>query len=324
METEEILSVVGPKNIKFRSNGIKLQERWKGQEGAKRVEEINDYYAMGQNLTLNSVPEVIDHLAIRDYPALHQYNGKRRLGAIFVPDSYNPKKPTMVYVDKERKPKSSTKKDFTDAVGDKAERSVYEVLKATMTHKKFKGSVLVIQDLNMLEIDPLKRQRRHDREMDFLIVHKELSCVINIEVKNSLFYLRRLEVQQQLTENHQFFQDWFGADISSKWTWISMVYTEQAFPEDVKDTLEKNEFIASGRQAFKEKLLKILSRPQINTPVSEFKLICKYLLFCSPAKPLPIGMASIKCEIWSKLWRNKDRSRTSKSGVFQLLNKGRP
>ena len=294
METEEILSVVGPKNIKFRSNGIKLQERWKGQEGAKRVEEINDYYAMGQNLTLNNVPEVIDHLAIRDYPALHQYNGKRRLGAIFVPDSYNPKKPTMVYVDKERKPESSTKKDFTNAVGDKAERSVYEVLKATMTHKKFKGSVLVIQDLNMLEIDPLKRQRRHDREMDFLVIYKELSCVINIEVKNSLFYLRRLEVQQQLTENHQFFQDWFGADISSKWTWISMVYTEQAFPEDVKDTLEKNEFIASGRQAFKEKLLKILSRPQINTPVSEFKLICKYLLFCSPAKPLPIGINQVR------------------------------
>ena len=73
-----------------------------------------------------------------------------------------------------------------------------------------------------------------------------------------------------------------------------MVYTEQPFPEELKDTFEKNEFIASGRQELKKKLLNILSGQQINTPVSNFKLICKYLLFCSPAKPLAIGLNQVK------------------------------
>ena len=290
----DLLAVVGPQTIDFRADGVKLDDRWKGEDGAKRIEEINEYYAMGQSLTLKNVLEVVDFLTLRDYPELYDYNGKRRLGSIFVPDSYNPRKPNMVFVEKDNKPKERTKKDFTDAVGDMAERSVYEVLKATFNHKKFKGSVLVIQGLNMLEIDPLKRQVLHDREMDFLIVHKESSTVINIEVKNSLSYWQRSSVHGQLIENHRFFEDWFGADISPKWTWVSMIYTEQAFPEDLKVAFEKNEFIASGRPAFKEKLLNILSKQQINTPVSDFKLICKYLLFCSPAKPLAIGMNQIK------------------------------
>ena len=294
-ESNELLSAVGPKEINDRS-GIKLEERWTDEEGANRVEQINDFYAMGQNLKLNSVPEVVDTLTIRDYPDLYKYNGKKRLGAIIVPDSYNPAKPTMVHVDKDKLPQERTKNDFKDAVGDMAERSVYEVVKATFTHKKFKGSVLVIQGLNMLSIDPKKRRQKHDREMDFLIIHKELSCVINIEVKNFLGKLQRKKIKQQLIENHQFFEDWFGSDISSKWTWISMVYSEQAFPEDLKGeiaALSRNDFIASGPSALKEKLLKILSRPLINTPISDFKLISKYLLFCSPAKPLPIGMNQV-------------------------------
>ena len=293
-ETNELLSNVGPKDINFRSAAIKLEERWSGEEGAKRLEEIDDYYAMGQSLTLNSVPKVIDFLAIRDYPDLYNYNGKKRLGAIFVPDSYNPVNPTMVYIDKEKLPEERTKKDLTDAVGDMAERSVYEVLKASFTHKKFKGSVLVIQGLEMLAIDPKKRHHKHGREMDFLIIHRELSCIINIEVKNSLGLLPRKKVKLQLIENHQFFEDWFGADISSKWTWVSIVYTEKPFPDELKDAFEKNEFIASGKQELKKKLLKVLSGHQINTPISDFKLICKYLLFCTPAKPLAIGLNQTK------------------------------
>ena len=297
-ETNELLSVLGHKEINFRSAGIRLEERWKGEEGAKRVEEINDYYAMGQSLKLNSVPKVVDYLAIRDYPDLYSYNGKKRLGAIFVPDSYNPVKPDMVYVDKAKVPMERTKNDFIDAVGDMAERSVYEVLKATFTNKRFKGSVLVIQGLEILAIDPKKRQRIHDREMDFLIIHKELSCVINIEVKNYLGQLQRKKVKQQLIENHQFFQDWFGADINPNWKWISMVYVEEAFPEELRDAYENSEFIASGRKSLKKKLRKnlrnVLPVQQINTPVSDFKLICKYLLFCSPAKPLAIGMNQVK------------------------------
>ena len=266
-ETNELLSNVGPKDINFRSAAIKLEERWSGEEGAKRLEEIDDYYAMGQSLTLNSVPKVIDFLAIRDYPDLYNYNGKKRLGAIFVPDSYNPVNPTMVYIDKEKLPEERTKKDLTDAVGDMAERSAYEVLKASFTHKKFKGSVLVIQGLEMLAIDPKKRHHKHGREMDFLIILRELSCIINIEVKNSLGLLPRKKVKLQLIENHQFFEDWFGADISSKWTWVSMVYTEKPFPDELKDAFEKNEFIASGKQELKKSCLKFCLDTK-STPLS--------------------------------------------------------
>ena len=178
-----------------------------------------------------------------------------------------------------------------------AERSVYEVLKSTFTHKKFKGSVLVIQGLTFLQINPKQRQRKLDRELDFLVIHKELSCVINIEVKNYLGYWQRPKVNQQLIENHQFFEDWFGADISPKWTWISMVYSEKALPEELSTFITNNDcadYIASGRQDLKSKILKILSRNQFNTPVSEFKMICKYLLFCLPTKPLPIGINQVR------------------------------
>ena len=293
-EKDELLTVVGPKDINFRSSGFKLEERWINKEGAKKVEEISDHYAMGQSLKLNNVPKVIDCLAERDYPDLYNYNGKKRLGAIIVPDSYIPVKPTMVYVDKTKVPMERSKKDFTDAVGDTAEKSAYEVLKATFTNKRFKGSVLMIQGLEILAIDPMKRQCKYDQEMDFLIVHKELSCVINIEVKNFLGHWQRKNVKEQLMQNHQFFEDWFGADISSKWKWVSMVYTEQPFPEELKAAFEQNDFIASGRPALKQKLLKLLSGKQINTPVSDYKLICKYLLFCVPAKPLAIGVNQVK------------------------------
>ena len=288
--TKELLAEVGPKKIKTRS-GLKLEDRWHGKEGDKRVKEINDFYAMGQGLTLRSVPEVIEFLVIRDYPELYKYNGKKRLGSIIVPDSYNPAKPTMVYVERGKVRETGTQNDLKNAVGDMAERSVYEVLKSTFTHKKFKGSVLVIQGLNMLEIDPQKRRHKHDREMDFLVILKDQSSILNIEVKNYLGKVQMKKVKQQLIENRQFFEDWFGADISPKWTWISMVFAEKSLHHE---DLEKNDFIAFGRQALKEKLLKILANPQINTPVSEFKLVCKYLLFCSPAKPLPIGINQMK------------------------------
>ena len=78
-ETSELLSVAGPKEISFRSgSGLKLEERWNGGEGAKKLEEINDFYAMGQSLKLNSVPEVVNYLTMRDYPNLYDYNGKKK------------------------------------------------------------------------------------------------------------------------------------------------------------------------------------------------------------------------------------------------------
>ena len=61
-EKSELLSVVGPKDISFGfGSGIKLDERWNDGEGAKRVQEINEFYAMGQSLKLDSVPEVVDY-----------------------------------------------------------------------------------------------------------------------------------------------------------------------------------------------------------------------------------------------------------------------
>ena len=288
----ELCAAVGPRKVNYRTD-VKIEERWKNDEMArKNIIGSNDYYTMGQSLTLKNVPDVIDYMVIRDFPDLQKYNGKKRLGCIFVPDSYIPAAPNMVYVDQDRPKAERSKGDYDKAIGDLAERSTYEVLKSIFTHKKFKGSVLVIQGLNLLQIDPQKRLKKHDRELDFIVVYKELSCIINIEVKNYLGKLQRKKVKQQLNENQQFFEDWFGADISSKWTWHSMVYSEKAFPGGIERCNVCDKYIATGKVDLKEKLLKILSNSQINTPVSEFKLICKYLLFCSPAKPLPIGQAS--------------------------------
>ena len=73
-----------------------------------------------------------------------------------------------------------------------------------------------------------------------------------------------------------------------------MVYSEKPFPDGIARCKLCDDFIATGKLDLKDKLLKILSQTQINTPVSEFKLICKYLLFCSPAKPLPIGINQLR------------------------------
>ena len=46
MEAEvfsELLQIVGIKHINFRYAGMKLEERWIGDEGTERLEEINDF-----------------------------------------------------------------------------------------------------------------------------------------------------------------------------------------------------------------------------------------------------------------------------------------
>ena len=161
-EANVLCGVVGPKELQIRTD-IKLEDRLKNDGKALNSE----YYTIGQNVTLKNVSEVPDYLMLRDFPELYNYTGKNRLGSIFVPDSYIPASPHMVYADKDNLPKGKTKSDFDRAIGDMAERSTYEVLKALFTHKKFKGSVLVLQGLNMLQIDPEKRRRKHNRELDF-------------------------------------------------------------------------------------------------------------------------------------------------------------
>ena len=294
-DINELCLTVGRKMISARSK-TRLEDRWKNDEDDKLLQDLSDVYTLGQDLTLSSVPEVVDFLTLRDFPQLLEFEDGY-LGPIFIPDSYIAARPTIISVDKGNLPAERSNDDLAKAIGDLAERTVYELLKEIFTDSEFQGSVVVIQGLDMLQINPNQRLRKHNREIDYLIIYKELGLIINIEVKNKLGPLAftRKKVKQQLLENQDFFEEWFGADLSpDEWTWYSFVYSEENFPDDMAICEMCDRFIASGRDDLKKKLQKILTLNSANVPNEEFKLIVKYLVFCTPTKPLPIGTRHIK------------------------------
>ena len=123
---------------------------------------------------------------------------------------------------------------------------------------------------------------------------------MNIEVKNHLNDFKKElddessidKAKRQVKENKEFLEDWLGADISDKWQFISMVYTLE-LDENIRSCDDCKLFIARGKEELFINLqniyLQIINRDFVKIPPSEFKLIARYLLFCSSVVALPIG-----------------------------------
>ena len=106
-----------------------------------------------------------------------------------------------------------------------------------------------------------------------------------------------------MKENLIFFQEWFGADISDNWRFVSIVFTMN-LEESLRSCDYCKLFINHGEDELYYAIFRIhyytwLSNivksflTKLNclfkVPVEEFKTISKYLLFCSPVLALPIG-----------------------------------
>ena len=273
-----------------------LEQRWATEYDQELVKH---YYHFGQNLTMASIPKTADTLLKRDYHHIFDYPKKKEpLGTIRVPESYLPVCPQIQSLDletlklssKEMSPEDKMKLAFSriKAVGDMAERSVYDVLKEFFKDD-IPETVLIIQSVNMLQIDPYERQFKHHREMDFLIVHHDLGLIVNIEVKNSLNEHSLNKVGHQLQENHEFFADWFANDINPNWKYIAMVYVEQNLEESMKPC--RHNCAAFGKVELRKKLKQIFHQTwnSKGIPAIDFQFMAKYLLFSSQAIPLPFG-----------------------------------
>ena len=256
-------------------------------------------YNFGQNTTTDRTSEAAKFRLERDFKEIHDFKDKSKpLGLISVPIGFIPAKPNILSLDKNLlklslKAKNVSKEDqkkFQDdrnkAVGDVAERSVYDTLKSF--YKDRKETVLFIKNLHMLQVDGTARTIANNREIDFIVVHYDLALIINIEVKNSFGLLQAQRAKVQLEENKLFIEDWFSEDISSEWKYLSVLYVEQEISK--ADKVLSGKYLISGKNEMSEFMKELHNeRPKVKVPAKDFKFLAKYLLYCTSTIQLPIG-----------------------------------
>ena len=207
----------------------------------------SEKYLMSQNVVESNIPILVDTLLKRDCPEIFYWDGIKLIAPVFVPTGFVPKfskiidhndtenlkeKLKQMLLDGEinEEEEANLIKDQEKAVGDMAEREVYDVLQDFC--KTMPGTFLIIKSLDMINADPEKRVKKGGREIDFLVIDGTHGTIMNIEVKNHLTnFKKKLEdessidkAKRQVEENKEFLEDWLGADISEKWQFISMVY----------------------------------------------------------------------------------------------------
>ena len=256
-------------------------------------------YNFGQNTTTDRTSEAAKFRLERDFIEIHDFKDKSKpLGLISVPIGFIPAKPNIVSLDKnllklslkaENVSKEDQKKfqdDRTKAVGDIAERSVYDTLKSF--YKDRKETVLFIKNLHMLQVDGTTRTIANNREIDFIVVHYDLALIINIEVKNSFGILQAQRAKVQLEENKLFIEDWFSEDISNDWKYLSVLYIEQEISK--ADKVLNTKYLISGKNEMSKFMEELHNeRPKVKVPAKDFKFLAKYLLYCTSTIQLPIG-----------------------------------
>ena len=227
---EEIKVDESKSERKSRKNANKKDKK-KTKDLAKMKHKIIEKYLMGQNVIESNIPDLVDTLLKRDAPKIYHWDGKKLLGPTFVPPGFVPKYPKIIdhKDDKNLKERLGLMKDMGEitqseidkltkdqtrgAVGDMAERAAFDVLQDFF--KKMPGTFLVIQGLKMINIDPVKREQKSEREMDYLVIDGTYGIIINIEVKNHLSEeVKPFETEssieaakRQVEENKEFLED---------------------------------------------------------------------------------------------------------------------
>ena len=297
-----LCSIIGTNKLTSK-NFVRLEDRWRHLPDLELEEHVT--YHFGQNVFTNEVPQAAEMLIKRDYKKIYDFSSdSESVGLTIVPESFIPVCPNIQSLDRrlmemslyhecaegDEETHMQYEKDFAKTVGDMAERDVYDFLKEFYSNNNDK-TVLVIKGLEMMHADQSQR-RKHGRQMDFIIVDYDSARIINVEVKNTLTAKTLQKVKKQLQENKAYFEDWFTCDISAKWSFTSAVYVNNLRPELESQCPECWKYLLVGKGKLKaafESIYNSSKWKQMYVPEEDFRLLAKYLLFCSPALPLPIG-----------------------------------
>ena len=184
-ESEEQKPKANKGNSKKKKND-KKNHRKMAIRKYKIMEKYNnsEKYLMGQNIVESNIPSLVDTLLKRDCPEIYYWDGKKLIGPVFVPTGFVPKfskiidhndiknlkeKLKQMLLDGEinEAEEASLIKEQEKAVGDMAEREVFDVLQEFC--KTMPGTFLIIKDWDMINVDPEKRVKKGGREIDFLV-----------------------------------------------------------------------------------------------------------------------------------------------------------
>ena len=295
-------------------------------------ERIKRFYHLSQDCTENDIMKVLNYLLLRDYPDIFHLTDNAYLlkQVICVPLEYLPRVPTIPVLDQSKLKQSlmadsqlpedkklsaeTTKTNYSKyqlsmAKEDSVEKTVFKVLKQFFS--ALNQNVVIINGIEMERINPERRQ--DSREMDLVVINHSLGLIMNIECQYSLNRgqtkrqgkkkngqprpSKMENLQEKLDANKKFFDDWFGADISDKWKFVSIFYCEELdFPGNCPPYAQCNhccQYLAKGEANLKQLLEGIVQRNQIHNPVipvEEFKTLVMFLLYCSTKFQLPIGL----------------------------------
>ena len=312
----------GPPSARKQRVGPNIElEEARSQLSEATIEEImrkiKQFYHLGQGFTEDDIIKVLNFLLLRDYPDIFNLTDYAYLlkKVICVPLEYIPRVPTIPVLDQSKLKQSlmadsqlpedkklsaeAMKTNYSEyqfgmAKGDSVEKTVFKVLKEFFGDKD--QNVVIINGIEMERINPERKQQ--SREMDLVVINHIRGLIINIECQSKLNQgqckggqkSKMAKLQEKLDANKKFFDDWFGADISDKWKFVSIFYCEELGYAQCNQCCH---YLAKGETQLKQILEGIVQRnpiPNPRIPVEEFKTLVKFLLYCSAKFQLPIGL----------------------------------
>ena len=82
----------------------------------------------------------------------------------------------------------------------------------------------------MLQPNLEKRRQQNQQEVDLVILDYNSKTIYVIEVKTTLNEEQMSKVQEQLPDYKDFFDEWFGSDVSQEWKFKSLAFCLQVQP----------------------------------------------------------------------------------------------
>ena len=188
------------------------------------------------------------------------------------------------------------------------ERDVFDFLKDFLKFNEYATILIHGNELPQLHTEGKKKQ-----EMDFLIINYHRQYILNIEVKHSLNKKAHKagttteKVIDQLNNNKSILKSAFRSDLKGEWDIYSIAFAEK-IADDVKICKKCSRFVTervrdvnideedkhdphASMKDLENKLLDLANKPDqfsASKYADDFKLLCKYLLFCLPMIQLPV------------------------------------
>ena len=295
MATESLCEIVGIKELKLSPDKPKLDEKLR-KRGTKN---IKDKYLLGQNIVKDSIPDIASFLLERDYHQIANFTGIQDLYATFVPEGYIPHNPEILDQECNDLIQYSFPTYKKKNIGDVAEKEAYFALRDYFENKE--ETVVIIHGLEMHPLDKRreKNAKSSSREIDFLIINYTHHYIMDIEVKNFLGTEKMGKkknamssmdkARTQIEQCKSYIEEWFGADLSPNWKFIGAVFYKH-LQKDISFPEYCEKFIF-GKADFHNKM-KLITKEMLNEvkpSTDEFKILLKYIFYCSPVHELPLA-----------------------------------